>query len=300
LESFFEASSHFLYTYAKALLCGVYSKKASTEWKICYQFPSRDLFEQFFKLREPLFELLEKVSSDDASHFIFEPFAETYMCYIFVPLPTHDKTKDLVIYLFGFGVRNKGDAELFLQFTDELRKPLIHWLKFVISKQQNVILEKKVKERQNLHAELEMAAKWNRALIGVLSRLDSAEYGSHYLVVCTDVKGTIMYISPRIQDVLGYTAFELVGLRSVLILHDSNEIYIRAREIEIDTGKAVPPGFAVLSQYAVDGKKDRRVWNWKTKHGNSLLVNVDMRALHDEYSIFGFVEVVSLLKDGLV
>ena len=89
---------------------------------------------------------------------------------------------------------------------------------------------------------------------------------SQSLVIVTDLGGTVEYINPRIEEVLGYGRDELVG-QSVKILrppeHDSekyNDLWNTVRE----------------------GKNWRGELNYQTKSGASVLMQMSVSPVHDQ------------------
>jgi hypothetical protein len=147
-----------------------------------------------------------------------------------------------------------------------------------------------------LMAENQILKKTNRADKAVSKAL--LDMGnSRSSIICTNTNGIITYVSPGAERLLGYTAAELVGVNSLLKIHYPGEIMQRARELENETGKRVVPGLGVLVEKTMRsrGKEDVRMWTYVKKDNSLVPVQVAIRPLFDEKSIFGFAEVATEL-----
>jgi len=69
----------------------------------------------------------------------------------------------------------------------------------------------------------------------------------------------------------------------------------RAKEIEAELGKKTDTGLGVLIEKTMrsKGKEDTRIWTYVKRDNSLITVQVAIRPLFDEKSIFGFVEVAT-------
>lgn len=123
-------------------------------------------------------------------------------------------------------VMDQRPRELTAEQEDALRR---------LSVQVVALLElgKRVQELADTKKDLEEALDLQNAV------LNSADFS----IISTDVHGLINGFNAGASRLLGYAPTELVGRESPGILHDSGEIEARARELTLELGRAVQPGF---------------------------------------------------------
>jgi len=149
-----------------------------------------------------------------------------------------------------------------------------------------MVAENKILKRLN---------KFDKAVTTELVTSELANCKPLVSIICTNTNGVITYSSPGAEKLLGYENGELVGNINLLKIHNPPEILARAKELELELGKKVAPGLGVLIEKIMrnKGKEDIRIWNYLKKDGSLVAVQVSIRPLFDEKSIFGFVEVAS-------
>ncbi|MBL0168260.1 MAG: bacteriohemerythrin [Propionivibrio sp.] len=92
-------------------------------------------------------------------------------------------------------------------------------------------------------------------------------------IIATDVNGLITLFSPGAENMLGYSAEEMVGKQTPLLIHDSREILARSEELTKKLGYVVKPDFAVFSiKRRISAKPDEREWTYVRKDGTRLTV----------------------------
>ncbi|MBX6420449.1 MAG: EAL domain-containing protein [Nevskia sp.] len=111
-----------------------------------------------------------------------------------------------------------------------------------------------------------------------------------FSVISTDPSGIIVSANPAAEHLLGYNRHELVG-RSVLILHDREELRRRAQELLLARGAAVSADFQVIVAASSRGA-DEREWTYVRKDGKRVPVNIAMTAMRDESGqVNGYLKV---------
>ena len=71
---------------------------------------------------------------------------------------------------------------------------------------------------------------FERYVVATIANMKGDEANS--IVIGTNVKGLITYLSPAAQQALGYVPEELVGRVNLTQLHDMSELCLRSREVE--------------------------------------------------------------------
>jgi PAS domain S-box-containing protein len=69
---------------------------------------------------------------------------------------------------------------------------------------------------------------------------------ANYMIISTNVDGTIMTFNAAAEQTLGYIAAEIIGKTTPLIFHDEAEVVQRAQELSREIGVAINPDFEVF------------------------------------------------------
>jgi PAS domain S-box-containing protein len=124
--------------------------------------------------------------------------------------------------------------------------------------------------------------------------LDSA----NYTIISTTVDGTITTFNTAAERWLGYTAAEVVGKTTPVIIHDEDEVRQRAQELSQELGVALEPRFEVFVAKAQLGEPDEREWTYIRKDGSRFPVLLSVTALRDaEGNVTGFLGIGSDISD---
>ncbi len=95
--------------------------------------------------------------------------------------------------------------------------------------------------------------------------------------IATDPDGLITWFSPGAEQLLGYTAEEVVGRITPIPFHENRELLERADELGIS------PGYGVVTDaLSLGADQDTRDWTFVRKDGSRLTVSVSVTAAHDE------------------
>ncbi|MBW4637596.1 MAG: PAS domain S-box protein [Gloeocapsa sp. UFS-A4-WI-NPMV-4B04] len=123
---------------------------------------------------------------------------------------------------------------------------------------------------------------------------------ANYMIISTNVDGTIMTFNAAAEQTLGYTAAEIIGKTTPLIFHDEAEVVQRAQELSREIGVAINPDFEAFIVRAQRGQSEEREWSYVRKDGSRLSVLVSMTALRDANGIItGFLGIGSDISDRI-
>lgn len=110
-------------------------------------------------------------------------------------------------------------------------------------------------------------------------------------IIATDTKGTITTFNTGAEELLGYSAIEMIGQRSLTVLHEPEEIDRHARELSEVYGHPIH-GVAALMENAKRGGFDEREWTYRRKDGSRLTVLLTVTALRDNNDVVtGFLAI---------
>jgi len=131
-------------------------------------------------------------------------------------------------------------------------------------------------------------AAWQRAA------LDAADY----CIISTDTEGVIATFNKKAEQMLGYSADELIGKETPKVIHDPDEVQAYAEILSNELGEAVKPGFEVFVRKARDGVIDEREWTYLHKNGSSVPVYLSVTALRSvSGEIIGFLGIATDLTE---
>ena len=117
--------------------------------------------------------------------------------------------------------------------------------------------------------------------LAVTTRLQQAILnGSNFSIISTDMRGHVTLFNAGAERMLGYAAEEMLG-QSVVRLHLSEEVNLRAAQQSVDSGNYVAPGFDVFTAKARRGETDEQEWTYVCKDGSTLPVMLSVTVLFD-------------------
>ncbi len=123
-----------------------------------------------------------------------------------------------------------------------------------------------------------VTAQWRTALAEVsaarrnLTAVLAAATGTG--IIGTDLEGTITVFNPGAENILGYSADQVVGVARPDVFHDPGEIVARAQELGIE------PGLGVLVHHLHDRQAtERRDWTYVRPDGELRMVSLTVSAV---------------------
>lgn len=126
-------------------------------------------------------------------------------------------------------------------------------------------------------------------------QLQQAIFNSaNYTIISTTVDGTILTFNAAAEKLLGYSAAEVVGKTTPVIIHDKEEVVSRARELTQELGETIEPGFEVFVAKAQRGEPTEQEWTYIRKDGSRFPVLLSISAMYDvNGAITGFLGIGS-------
>ena len=126
------------------------------------------------------------------------------------------------------------------------------------------------------------------------SVLDAAE---DFSIIATDCQGLITLFNAGAERMLGYSAEEMIGRTTSLVLHEPGEIEHQAKDLAMHYGVQVS-GFKVLVTEAELGIRQPREWTYLCKDGQPVLVRVVVTMIHgSDGSITGFLGIAEDISE---
>lgn len=105
-------------------------------------------------------------------------------------------------------------------------------------------------------------------------------------IIATDLRGVISTFNAGAEQMLGYTAAEVVGHMTLENLHLPRELAARSAELSARYGKPVPTCHAMLVEGGIEGGHEAREWTLVRGDGSHLMVNMLATPVLDEQGLW--------------
>ena len=116
-------------------------------------------------------------------------------------------------------------------------------------------------------------------------------------LIATRTDGTITLFSRGAEALLGYSAEEVVGSKSLVALHVHAEIAERAAELQAELEHEVEPGFEVFILNPLEGLAEKRAWTYLCKDGVPVRVMVTITKVRTpQETLLGFLAVAEKIE----
>jgi len=126
-----------------------------------------------------------------------------------------------------------------------------------------------------------------------LSMMQQAIFdGANYSIISTEIDGTIRSFNNAASRMLGYSAEELIGKKTVALIHDEGEVRDRASTLSDELCETIEPGFEVFVAKARRGIPEELEWTYIRKDGSRIPVLLSVTAIRDEHGVInGFLGI---------
>lgn len=105
---------------------------------------------------------------------------------------------------------------------------------------------------------------------------------SPFSIVATDLSGTIIAVSPALENMLDYQREELIGKANVTRFHQRDELELFLAEVADQFSLTLYDPFKALTEKANRGIVDEREWRYVKRDGSSLPVNLTVTSMLSE------------------
>jgi PAS domain S-box-containing protein len=124
------------------------------------------------------------------------------------------------------------------------------------------------RERADRLRRSEAMTRANRDMLASVLRAST-----EHAIIGTDPDGVITVFNEGAERMLGYRSSEMIAAHTPEILHDPEEVDVRASEL------GVAPGFGVFVAAARRGEPETRDWTYVSKDGGRLTVSLTVTAI---------------------
>jgi diguanylate cyclase (GGDEF)-like protein/PAS domain S-box-containing protein len=141
-----------------------------------------------------------------------------------------------------------------------------------------------ITERKRAEDSVAFAHAQRKAVLDAASRVS---------IIATDPDGTITVFNAGAERMLGFSAEEMIGRRTLLDLHVAEELAQHAEGLSAEFRRPIG-GFDVLVLRAALEDVEEREWTYVRRNGDTLTVAVSVTALRDDQgAITGFLHVAT-------
>src|SRR3989339_722839 len=110
-------------------------------------------------------------------------------------------------------------------------------------------------------------------------------------IIATCPAGIIQVFNSGAEIMLGYTAAEMIGLKTPAIFHDSHEIASYGAQLSAKYDEPIS-GFRVFVTEPERLGHETRMWSFIRKDGSRLTVNVTITTMRDsDYEVIGYMGI---------
>lgn len=144
------------------------------------------------------------------------------------------------------------------------------------------ITSRDITEKKKLEYELTKANQLHSAI------LESASYS----IIATDENGIIISMNKAAERMLWYSEDELAGKFTPEIIHDKEEIILKAEKLSLELGRTILPGFEVFVAQASINISYEDEWIYVRKDGSRFPVKLSFTVLKDiNGNIYGYLGI---------
>jgi PAS domain S-box-containing protein len=122
---------------------------------------------------------------------------------------------------------------------------------------------------------------------------DLLQSASEVSIISTDAKGVIKLFNQGAENMLGYSAAEMIDKYTPAIIHDPNEILIRELELSQEFQTPIKGGMVFIYKPQLNGSEQRE-WTYIKKDGSRISVSLVMSCIRDHAGeITGYLGVAT-------
>lgn len=156
------------------------------------------------------------------------------------------------------------------------------------------------KSLRHTQSNLEHQVEERTSALAISNDLLSSVFDSaaDFAIIAADTQGNVTLFNKGAENMLGYSASEIVGLHTVMLFHDSNEVEQRLKELIAVAGHELTP-FDVFTHRTVIDKREANEWTYIAHSGKRLPVKLVVSAINDaQGGITGYLAIAEDISES--
>lgn len=117
------------------------------------------------------------------------------------------------------------------------------------------------------------------------------EFVSEFFIIVIIIEGLIEVFSVGVELLLGYSKYEMVQCKILVIFYDEDELVEVGKQLSLQYGKVVV-GFDVLIFNVCNGFFEFCEWIYICKDGSCVLINLMVMSIWENVVIVGYLGIV--------
>jgi PAS domain S-box-containing protein len=126
----------------------------------------------------------------------------------------------------------------------------------------------------------------NKEMSEVLKLQNAILDHSSHPIIATTPEGIVTVFNKAAENMLGYSAEEMIGKQTPAIIHDLNEVIARAEAFSKELNMHVEIGFETFTIKSHLGLENEHEWTYIAKNGERFDVLLSVNALQDETGVY--------------
>src|SRR5688572_6994638 len=132
-----------------------------------------------------------------------------------------------------------------------------------------------------------------KALIKAGALQNAILTSANFSIIATDERGIIQLFNVGAERMLGYAAADVVNRISPSDIHDPEEVAARARELSLELGATIAPGFEALAYKASRNIEDIYELTYICKDGSRFPAIISVTPLRDGDGLIGYLLIAT-------
>ncbi|MFP4299932.1 MAG: PAS domain S-box protein [Spirulinaceae cyanobacterium] len=189
----------------------------------------------------------------------------------------HEITAAQSVTKISYRLRHRSGHYLWLESTGRALEPLS-----TDTSPEILVVSRDISDRKAIEKQLLDATTLQQAILN----------GTNYAIISTTPDGTIATFNTGAERLLGYSAEDIIGKVTPMLIHDPAEVRQRAYSLSEELNEPIQPGFEVFVAKAKRGISEEREWTYIHQDGQPIPVCLSVTTLRSESDeILGFLGI---------
>ncbi|MDC1175301.1 PAS domain S-box protein [Bacteriovoracaceae bacterium] len=185
------------------------------------------------------------------------------------------------------------------EIRNKTKNGSFYWVDTIIT--PHIGVDGKISEFIAFRYEITKQKEDEEDLQNAYQELKELQDNAAYAIIKGDHQGTILSFNNKAEEMLGYSAEELVGKETPGIFHDIDEVIKRSEEFSKKFNEKIEPGYDTFVCHSRKGLDNTFEWNYVHKSGRKFPVLLSITAIKNDKgeltSFMGIAQDISESKE---